>query len=97
MVPLLANSIIDMRPNLPLLFDGGSTGTVTTVTDIATADGLVFTARTAGPEDGPPVLLLHGFPQTSRCWAAQLDALASGWVPRGRVRSTGLLAGRSPR
>jgi pimeloyl-ACP methyl ester carboxylesterase len=45
--------------------------------EIATADGLVFTAREAGPDDGAPVLLLHGFPETSRCWAAQLDALAA--------------------
>ena len=44
--------------------------------EIATADGQTFTARAAGPEDGRPVLLLHGFPQTSRCWVAQLDALA---------------------
>jgi pimeloyl-ACP methyl ester carboxylesterase len=43
---------------------------------VATDGGLVFTARVAG--DGPrTVLLLHGFPQTSRCWAAQLDALAA--------------------
>jgi pimeloyl-ACP methyl ester carboxylesterase len=47
------------------------------VPEITTADGLVFTARVAGPDDGSPVLLLHGFPQTSRCWAAQLDALAA--------------------
>jgi len=45
------------------------------VPEIPTADGLEFTGRLAGPEDGPPVLLLHGFPQTSRCWEAQLDAL----------------------
>jgi len=44
---------------------------------IATAGGFTFTARAAGPEDGRPVLLLHGFPQTSRCWAAQLDALGA--------------------
>ena len=44
--------------------------------EIPTTDGLVFTARAAGPDDGRPVLLLHGFPQTSRCWTAQLDALA---------------------
>jgi len=45
------------------------------VQEIATADGFVFTSRQSGPDDGTPVLLLHGFPQTSRCWAAQLDLL----------------------
>jgi pimeloyl-ACP methyl ester carboxylesterase len=45
------------------------------VPEIRTADGLVFTCRSAGPEDGWPVLLLHGFPQTSRCWSAQLEVL----------------------
>ena len=30
--------------------------------------GLVFDVDVTGPEDGPPVLLLHGFPQTSHCW-----------------------------
>ncbi|HEX6244116.1 MAG TPA: alpha/beta hydrolase, partial [Polyangiales bacterium] len=37
---------------------------------------LVFQARVAGPEDGVPVLLLHGFPQTSMQWRAQIEALA---------------------
>ena len=45
--------------------------------EITTADGLTFTARAMGPEDGRAVLLLHGFPQTSRCWTAQLEALAA--------------------
>jgi pimeloyl-ACP methyl ester carboxylesterase len=40
-----------------------------------TANGLTFSMRTAGPADGRPVLLLHGFPQTSWCWRAQLEAL----------------------
>jgi len=31
---------------------------------------LTFDVRAEGPEDGRPVLLLHGFPQTSACWAA---------------------------
>jgi pimeloyl-ACP methyl ester carboxylesterase len=31
---------------------------------------LSFDVRADGPEDGRPVLLLHGFPQTSLCWAA---------------------------
>ena len=40
------------------------------------AGDMVFRARAAGPEDGRLVLLLHGFPQTSRSWAATLDSLA---------------------
>jgi pimeloyl-ACP methyl ester carboxylesterase len=35
-----------------------------------TRDGLVFDVRDAGPADGTPVLLLHGFPQDSRSWDA---------------------------
>ena len=33
-------------------------------------DGLVFDVHDAGPVDGTPVLLLHGFPQDSRSWGA---------------------------
>jgi pimeloyl-ACP methyl ester carboxylesterase len=36
---------------------------------------MVFTARADGPTDGPLVLLLHGFPQTSWEWHHQLPAL----------------------
>lgn len=39
------------------------------------ANDLTFTARAAGPHDGRRVLLLHGFPQTSWSWRAQLSAL----------------------
>jgi pimeloyl-ACP methyl ester carboxylesterase len=46
-----------------------------TLTDI-TVGGLVFQARVAGPEAGEPVILLHGFPQTSRAWRAQIADLA---------------------
>jgi pimeloyl-ACP methyl ester carboxylesterase len=31
---------------------------------------LIFDVRVDGPEDGRPVLLLHGFPETSLSWAA---------------------------
>jgi pimeloyl-ACP methyl ester carboxylesterase len=44
--------------------------------EITTAAGLTFRARATGPDGGRLVLLLHGFPQTSRCWTTQLDALA---------------------
>jgi pimeloyl-ACP methyl ester carboxylesterase len=55
----------------------------------------VFDARAAGPADGELVLLLHGFPQTSWEWRAQLQALGDagyravapdqrGYSPRAR-------------
>jgi pimeloyl-ACP methyl ester carboxylesterase len=36
-----------------------------------------FTARADGPHDGELVLLLHGFPETSYEWRAQLPVLAA--------------------
>jgi pimeloyl-ACP methyl ester carboxylesterase len=38
--------------------------------------GLVLDAVEAGPADGPVVLLLHGFPQSSWCWRGVWPALA---------------------
>ncbi|MFE2971907.1 alpha/beta fold hydrolase [Streptomyces sp. NPDC059340] len=40
------------------------------------AGGMTFRCRAAGPRNGRLVLLLHGFPQTSRVWDATLAALA---------------------
>ena len=37
---------------------------------------LTFDVRVDGPEDGRPVLLLHGFPETSLSWAAVMPLLA---------------------
>src|SRR5688500_119503 len=37
---------------------------------------LTFEVRADGPEDGRPVLLLHGFPQTSASWASVPPLLA---------------------
>jgi pimeloyl-ACP methyl ester carboxylesterase len=48
-----------------------------TTRDIA-ANGLMFHCREAGPETGEPVILLHGFPETSHMWLPLLDALESG-------------------
>ncbi len=56
---------------------------------------LVLDAVAAGPPDGPPVLLLHGFPESSYQWRHQLPVLASagyravapdlrGYSPRAR-------------
>src|SRR5215831_3804443 len=41
------------------------------------ANGLRFRALADGPEDGPLVLLLHGFPEGAASWAEQLPALAA--------------------
>jgi len=38
--------------------------------------GLVFDALVAGPEDGPVVFLLHGFPEAAYEWRHQMPALA---------------------
>ena len=52
-----------------------STNGVTTT--VIESNGLSFTADVAGPADGQPVLLLHGFPQTRHTWRAELPALAA--------------------
>ncbi|HTM23324.1 MAG TPA: alpha/beta fold hydrolase [Kofleriaceae bacterium] len=39
-------------------------------------DGLTFDVRVAGPATGEPVMLLHGFPETSYEWRTQIRALA---------------------
>ncbi|MGR4853676.1 alpha/beta fold hydrolase [Streptomyces sp. LARHCF252] len=43
---------------------------------ISTGAG-VFDAIAAGPREGRPVLLLHGFPQTRLVWRRQIEALAA--------------------
>lgn len=37
---------------------------------------LTFDVRTAGPEDGTPIILLHGFPETSLSWSGVAPLLA---------------------
>jgi len=39
------------------------------------ARGLTFRALVTGPDEGRPVLFLHGFPQTSYSWHHQLEAV----------------------
>ena len=57
----------------------------------------VFDVRTAGPEDGEVVILLHGFPQTSYEWRDQLRALGAAGFPRGGTRPAWLLSGGAAR
>lgn len=42
-----------------------------------TSDGLTFDVRDAGPLDGPVVIALHGFPQTSASWAGVVPPLTA--------------------
>lgn len=53
-----------MTPRRP----GGRRGT-DVATRVVRRQGLRLPVREGGPADGDPVLLLHGFPQDSRCWS----------------------------
>src|SRR3954447_12607319 len=63
-------------------------------------DGLTFDVVDAGPEDGEPVVLLHGFPQDSTAWNSVAPALHQaglrtlapdqrGYSPMARPRGRG--------
>jgi len=45
---------------------------------------LTFDVRVDGPDDGRPVLLLHGFPETSLSWAAVTPRLAEAGLRTAR-------------
>ncbi|MFE7419971.1 alpha/beta fold hydrolase [Rhodococcus sp. NPDC057529] len=45
------------------------------IENLTVENGLTFRTRQAGPLDGEPVLLLHGFPTTSAIWEGVLSAL----------------------
>ena len=42
-----------------------------------TTNGIRLAVSHAGPADGPPVILLHGFPEGSACWRRQVGPLAA--------------------
>jgi len=63
-----------------------------------TSEGWTFDVVDVGPLDGPVVLALHGFPQTSAAWSGVLPLLAAagyrvlapdqrGYSPRARPRA----------
>jgi pimeloyl-ACP methyl ester carboxylesterase len=62
-------------------------------TRTVTHSGFTFTVDVAGPRDGPPVLMLHGFPQSRHAWWRQLHALGNAgfhcFAPDQRGYSSG--------
>ena len=43
---------------------------------IVNSGGVAINVEVTGPDDGPPVLLVHGFPDTGRLWSKQVGPLA---------------------
>ncbi|MCY7338589.1 MAG: alpha/beta hydrolase [Sphingomonas bacterium] len=41
--------------------------------------GVIMNVAEAGPEDGPPVILLHGFPESHRTWAKLVTLLENDY------------------
>ncbi len=46
---------------------------------LALSSGITMNVALAGPEDAPPVILLHGFPESHRTWAKLAPLLADRW------------------
>jgi len=63
------------------------------VRQIETAPGLVFDVSVGGPDDGAPVLMLHGFCVSRHYYTAQVEALAAAGyraiAPNQRGYATG--------
>ncbi len=59
-------------------------------------DGLTFSVDTAGPDSGPPVLMLHGFPQSRYAWRHQVTALADAGYRVFAPDQRGYSAGARP-
>ncbi len=57
---------------------------------------LVFDAVVAGADDGEPVLLLHGWPQTSLSWSRVIPPLASSGLRVAAIDQRGYSPGARP-
>ena len=60
------------------------------------ANGLTFRTRLAGPADGVPVMLLHGFPESSAMWAPLMEELARAGYRCAAPDQRGYSAGARP-
>jgi pimeloyl-ACP methyl ester carboxylesterase len=43
---------------------------------VSLSTGVTLNVASAGPKDGEPIILLHGFPESHRTWRHQLDGLS---------------------
>ncbi len=60
------------------------------------ARGLEFEVFVGGPENGTPIVLLHGFPQNSRQWEAILPALHDAGLKTVAINQRGYSPGARP-
>src|SRR3569832_2392151 len=65
MFRLLASALIFLMPALPTAAPSANSSTTTTYKTVS-VNGLNMFYREAGPADAPTILLLHGFPSSSR-------------------------------
>jgi pimeloyl-ACP methyl ester carboxylesterase len=65
-------------------------------TVLALDNGARHTALVAGPDDGELVLLLHGFPETSRSWVGVLPVLGAAGYRAVAPDQRGYCAGARP-
>ena len=65
------------------------------MTGITTAEG-TFTADILGPDDGPTVLLLHGFPQSRYTWRSTVPLLAAAGFRAVAIDQRGYSPGVRP-
>lgn len=60
------------------------------------ANGLRFSVRVSGPAGGRPVVLLHGFPESSTCWLPLMGALSHAGYRAVAPDQRGYSAGARP-
>lgn len=60
--------------------------------DLLSVNGLALAVRTAGPRDGAPLLLLHGFPQTGALWRRVAERLPGFFCVMPDLRGYGFSA-----
>lgn len=60
-------------------------------------DGLTFDVIDTGPIDGPPVVLLHGFPQRASTWAGVSELLNSAGLRTYALDQRGYSPGARPK